>query len=315
MSSNVRVQVTTNKTGRSAGEGRVLALMAAVFGMLLLIGTFCDEVLAKALYMPHNVIATLVTTVGLYPFATSVVLFAGAAFERLMHGKNSQVVKVVGCIIMAVLALGVGFFGAAALVDVDCLGGILPMLNKNYVAIAVLSLVIEWPLFYVGWRLAGRSDDRLLLKRAVCLIVVLLAAFAFMQLTKGVFNRPRYRTVAVGYEGIGFVPWYHISPKPTDLMATYDLAANEFRSFPSGHAIMSISTVAIMLGLTWLVPALRQKRIVLCWAGFVFALVVMFTRMVLGAHYLSDVSAGALIGLLFVCVNWFLQRRLNTAAI
>ncbi len=310
MNSNVQARVATTKAERSPGEGGIFATMAAVFGALLLVGTFCDEPLAKTLYMPHNVIATLITTVGIYPFAAAAVLFAGVAFERFLHGVNGQAAKVAGCVLMAVVALVVGFVGAASLVDTDCLGGILPMLNRNYAVIAAISLVLEWPLFYVGLRLAASSADNSLLKRAVCLIVVLLAAFAFMQLTKGVFNRPRYRTVAQGYEGIGFVPWFHISPDPTELMEKFGLAAGEFRSFPSGHAILSISTIAIMLGLSWIVPSLQQKRTLLCWVGFGFAVVIMLTRMLLGAHYLSDVSAGALIGLAFAYISYVLQRRL-----
>lgn len=180
MNNNVRMHVTATKARKGAGEGGIFATMAAVFGVLLLVGTFCDEPLAKTLYMPHNVIATLVTTLGIYPFATAVVLFAGVAFERFLHGVNGQAAKVVGCVLTAAVALVVGFVGAASLVDTDCLGGILPMLNRNYVVIAAISLVLEWPLFYVGLRLAERNDDKSLLKRAVCLIVVLLAAFAFM---------------------------------------------------------------------------------------------------------------------------------------
>jgi membrane-associated phospholipid phosphatase len=293
-----------------SGERRALAVMAAALGILLLVGTFLDEGIAQALYSPHNVPATIVTTVGIYPLTAAIVLFMGTAFQRVAHSQKGKGVKVVLAAACALIGLFVGFVGAASLLDVDCLGGLVPSLNKNYVVAAVLSLTIEWPLFLVGWKLAKRSDDERLLRRAVCLVVVLLAAFAFMQLTKGVFNRPRYRTVAEGLEGVGFVPWYRISPNPAELMARYGLEASEFRSFPSGHAILSISTISTLLSLTWLFPGLREKRVGLCWAGFAFAVVIMFTRMLLGAHYLSDVCAGALIGLGFVFVYDALQRRI-----
>jgi membrane-associated phospholipid phosphatase len=77
---------------------------------------------------------------------------------------------------------------------------------------------------------------------------------------------------------------------------------------------MSISTISILLSLAWLVPSLRNKKALLCWAGFAFAVVIMFTRMVLGAHYLSDVSAGALLGLVLVFLNDALQRRIGSSA-
>lgn len=285
--------------------------MLLFFAALLLVGTFFDEAIARVLYSPHNVVATLVTTTGIYPFFSSVVLFMGVICQRVSHSGMAKVAKAVACIVAVLVALFVGFIGAAAIVDTDCLGGILPSLNKNYPVIAVLTLVIEYPLFLVGYKLAGRTDDQLLLKRVVCLVAVLLAAFVFMQLVKGVFNRPRFRVVAEGLEGVGFVPWYRISPDPSGLMASYGLDKNEFASFPSGHAILSISSVYIMLSLTWLLPGLRGRRLTLCIAGFVFGVVIMFSRMVLGAHYLSDVSAGALIGIAFVLLYNALQRGID----
>lgn len=296
-----------------ARERLILIVMAVFFGALLLVGTFFDETIAKALYMPHNLAATVVTTIGIYPFATAIVLFMGVACERIVHVKKEKATKIVLAAITALIAVAIGFVGAASLVDVDCLGGIVPGLNRNIPVIAILSLVIEYPLFYMGWRWAKNSDDPFLLRRAICLTVVLVAAFAFMQLTKGVFNRPRYRSVAEGLEGVGFVPWYRISPDPANLMSAYGLDKNEFRSFPSGHAILSISTISILLSLTWLFPRLRTKRSLLCWVGFAFAILIMLTRMLLGAHYLSDVAAGALIGLAFVALYIVLERRTSAS--
>lgn len=313
---NSNEQIRANSTTRAGwpAERRAFVAMAAFFGITLLLGTFLDETIAKALYTPRNAIVTVITTLGIYPFSAAVVLFMGVACERIAHGTSGKVAKTALAAVTGLIALVVGFVGGTSLVDADCLGSIVPALNRNYLAITVLSLVVEWPLFYVGWRLATRNDDRSLLRRAVCMTVVLLASFALLQLTKGIFHRPRYRVVAQGLEGVGFVPWYRISPDPSGLMAKYGLEGNEFRSFPSGHAIMSISTISILLSLAWLVPSLRNKKALLCWAGFAFAVVIMFTRMVLGAHYLSDVSAGALFGLALVFLNDALQRRIGSSA-
>jgi GntR family transcriptional regulator/MocR family aminotransferase len=65
---------------------------------------------------------------------------------------------------------------------------------------------------------------------------------------------------------------------------------------------------------TGLVTPIQRRQALLCWAGFAFAVVIMFTRMVLGAHYLSDVSAGALLGLALVFLNDALQRRIGSSA-
>lgn len=313
MKAHAATQPSPVAGGGTADERRTIGLMAAIFGVLLLLGIFVDEPIEHALYVPHNVIATLITTVGIYPFAASVVLFMGVACERTVHSDKSMILKIVFGIITITLALLVGYAGASFLTDEDCLGGIMPAIGESGTAKLVLSLIVEWPLFLVGWQLANRNDDKTLAKKAVCFTVVVLAAFAVMQMTKGIFNRPRYRVVAEGFEGVGFVPWYKISPDPADLIAAYGLKANDFRSFPSGHAVLSISVISILLSLSWLIPSLRGKEVKLCWMGFAFAVVIMFTRMLLGAHYLSDVCAGALIGLVFVFIYDVLQRRIGTS--
>lgn len=281
--------------------------------MLLLLGTFFDEAIAAALYSPQNVPATIITTIGIYPFSASIVFFMGVMYQRVAHSKISKAARVVVCIVIALLALAIGFVGAGSLVDEDCLGGILPGLIKNIPVIAVLTLVVECPLFFVAYRVAERTDDELLLKRAIALVILMVVVFISMRVFKSVFNRPRYRTVVAGYEGIGFVPWYRAMPNPSELMGRYGLSSNEFSSFPSGHSILSISTIYILYSLAWVFPGLRGKKTTLCMAGFLFAIVIMFTRMMLGAHYLSDVSAGALIGIVYVLIYEFVQRRIGDA--
>ena len=300
--------------GQSA-ERVVCICITAILAVMLVIGTFCDEMLAKTLFSPGNTIATIVTTIGLYPFFASVVLFLGVIFERVSHGDMGQLAKGALRVVVAVAALAIGFFGSYYLVDKDCLGGLIPSLVKNNVAIGGVGLVCVLPLFLVGYRQATRNDDKTLLKRALSLVALAVAAFLVMQAAKGIFNRPRYRVVAQGLAGVNFVPWYHISPNPSDLMATHGLAKNEFTSFPSGHAILSSSTMYILLALSWLYPQLREKRVTLIVAAFVFCCVIIFSRMVLGAHYLSDVAAGALIGMLFVFLYRIIEKRISTSTV
>jgi hypothetical protein len=164
---NSNKQILTNSTTRAGwpAERRAFVAMAAFFGITLLLGTFLDETIAKALYTPRNAIVTVITTLGIYPFSAAVVLFMGVACERIAHGTSGKVAKTALAAATGLIALVVGFVGGASLVDADCLGSIVPALNRNYLAITVLSLVVEWPLFYVGWRLATRNDDRSLFEK------------------------------------------------------------------------------------------------------------------------------------------------------
>jgi undecaprenyl-diphosphatase len=71
-------------------------------------------------------------------------------------------------------------------------------------------------------------------------------------------------------------------------------------SFPSGHATRAamLALMAVVLGPPWFGLAL------LIWAPL-----VMLARVAMGVHYLSDVLAGALLGLgMGALVSWFMPR-------
>jgi membrane-associated phospholipid phosphatase len=76
----------------------------------------------------------------------------------------------------------------------------------------------------------------------------------------------------------------------------------EYASLPSGHAVNAFAA-ATALGLLW--PKMRP----VLWA---YAVVIAVSRVVLTAHYPSDVLAGAIIGITGVLLirNWFAARRL-----
>jgi undecaprenyl-diphosphatase len=79
----------------------------------------------------------------------------------------------------------------------------------------------------------------------------------------------------------------HVVGRPRPAVGT-TLAAVEFDSFPSGHAT-SVFAVAAVLGAFY--PRLR-------WPLYAVAGAIALGRVYLSRHYLSDIVAGALIGLL-----------------
>lgn len=72
------------------------------------------------------------------------------------------------------------------------------------------------------------------------------------------------------------------------------------QSFPSAHAA---TAVGLAIGLTWLLPSCRKLFITL-------ALLASIQRIVAGAHWLSDVFAGAGIAVI-ICGLIFYDRRTN----
>ncbi len=127
------------------------------------------------------------------------------------------------------------------------------------------------------------------LKRAQRAIIFILAAMAgaglIVNLLKPLFGRTRPSEL-IGFDQ-HFFAWLRFSD--TWINSTLN-------SFPSGHAAAIVSLAA---ALAWLFP--RGK-----WWFYAAALPVALSRPVVGAHYVSDVLAGAAVAVLWT--GWLARR-------
>ena len=287
-------------------------VLLILFALLFLTGTFCDKAVAETLFLPDSTIVKFITSTGVYPLYSGQVLFLGALFERITHLQKNICLKTALCIGGASLAAYIGYIGASSLMSSNNLGSIYPSLVGNVPAIVLAAILLEYPLFFIGYFSAGKTDDKLLAQRIVWLIIVIMTAYIAMQMLKEHFARPRYRTVVLGYRGVPFVPWYTPFTDAKKCAFMYNINADEFHSFPSGHSIFSMLTICILPSLSWLFPKLKDKQIYLFISGAVFSAVIITTRIVLGAHYLSDVSAGAIIAILPTLAFFKVQSRISS---
>lgn len=117
----------------------------------------------------------------------------------------------------------------------------------------------------------------------IFIIVALLAELAVVEGLKLIFGRLRFREWLQNPTN-GYWPWYRLNGKPQ---------SDGYKSFPSGHT----ASACLLLPVTFIFNAFgkekegRTARICL----LVWVLTVMTSRMMAGAHFLSDVCAGALI--------------------
>jgi len=120
--------------------------------------------------------------------------------------------------------------------------------------------------------------------RALFIFIALIFAGAVLNLFKWVAGRHRpINYFAHGYYGFDFFGVGH-----------------EVTSFPSGHvqAVFTFAAAMTLLFPRWGVPL------------FLYATVVSVSRVILTAHYLSDVFAGAAVGILCaLAVKCFFDRR------
>lgn len=108
------------------------------------------------------------------------------------------------------------------------------------------------------------------------------------------WGRPRFRSMDDPLKQ--FTAWY----LPQALAA-----GNEFMSFPSGHSANAAVVVWVVL-LPGFVPALQGKERYLGLCAGAWLVCVMYSRIIMGAHFLSDVTMGAALSvtLFFLLCGW-----------
>lgn len=85
-------------------------------------------------------------------------------------------------------------------------------------------------------------------------------------------------------------------------------------SFPSGHAMLSMATIAALLFLLWNARIPRGLQITATVFGALFVALVGLSRLYLGVHFPSDILGGGSASLLWVCavylvMKWHFRRR------
>ena len=122
-------------------------------------------------------------------------------------------------------------------------------------------------------------------------VKVLLAVLLTTTLCKVIWGRIRYRDMV---DVSQFSPWYVL----------FNHAGS---SFPSGHTSSFVCSLLCLLSFP--IPMIRRRHCLSSILAFVLIVLMMISRMIMGAHFLSDTAAGLLIAA--GCWFYFYHRREN----
>ncbi|MFA6861700.1 MAG: phosphatase PAP2 family protein [Bacilli bacterium] len=170
-------------------------------------------------------------------------------------------------------------------------------------------MLISLLLFFSLRKFLSSLDEKSLLRLILVFLVAVIASQVLVQLViKNIFHRTRYRAINVN-PALSFLPWYQINEVPTELGNNI---TDDFRSFPSGHTC-SMATSFIMMLIPIYFPKLQTK---IGWSICILVPVIgtfliALARIMMGAHYLSDVTCGAFIPLFFIWCAYFVERKIS----
>ena len=164
------------------------------------------------------------------------------------------------------------------------------------------------------------SDETLKkLPRFACVTMAsIVIAILLVQVVKNPMGRMRYRAMNVIGDFSGYTPWYvaHGQPDKTWMRETFG-TSDAFKSFPSGHTRAAAATF-YLIALADVIGVTNKRRRAALWCfAILFTGLVALSRIMVGAHFFSDVLVGGTIGFA-VCMlsrEFFLVDRIHLRAL
>lgn len=291
---------------RILSEGFAVLFVALMLFALTVYGSVFDYEIAKAVYIGQlpsdNPFGIIFAFIGIIPTFVGW-SFLGASIFYLAKKQVDSKLKRRWLTAFSVLLFVLSFFYFPnTLMMVNAGAFSVHFMIAYPIGIAVIILA-----GHLGYRLSKRSENTELLKRLLFLAAVSVITMVVVMSTKEIMSRPRFRFAIDNAEY--FRSWWESGK---DIKASLsDTLSDEFSSFPSGHSAYSMFAIFLFPSLADFMPKLKKYRPYLFILGLFWWVATAFSRMTVGAHYLSDVTIAALITLFVYAISVTLKVFIN----
>ena len=279
----------------------VPTLIATLFFIItLIIGSFNDLAFSQAIVNQESVFGKFFETFGhLIPFC--IIPGVGVIFFKVFFPKEKVIFKVLGIAILAITLIG-GTILAHHYIgpDKEWYGY---RLHDPWGYIVGAIIMIAFALIFF---LIIKSDNpELMIRTALVLLLGMVIQAILIEVIKKFNGRPRYRFLideSLNTQGETFRNWWVFKPGTA--------IDDAHKSWPSGHSGTVVQTLLYPL----LFPLLKKQnniiKVVLYAFGPVYIFLMVFARILVGAHFLSDVYTGCILGIISLLIPWFLGHKL-----
>lgn len=267
-----------------------VAIVAVILAFCLLVGSFFDYQISSAMFNSSSLFGRFIEAAGELPFELTASI-AGVMLVRSARpdSKASKWLAALGILI------NVGLVGYEII-------GSLHVGGKLIAFQLVLTFTLVIAANVIAYRLTRTTESDELTRWALMVLAVWAAqAIILNVIVKPLWSRPRMRVIEVT-PGLNFQPWWVIGNPDKWSYIAAGVIKDGFKSFASGHT----AHAAIGLMLAGLPAAAftekPSRRRAVFWAASLVAALVAFGRIVIGAHFLTDVSCGFALVLALECL-------------
>ena len=290
-----------NKILSPKGITCIIAIFIVVLGLTL--GAFFDLNISRVLAISetdgvlalrNHPISSIVLTIIGYFLPVVFIAFSAAtiALNLLRKKEKMKVIEKLMCVVMFIGVIGVmAYFAYQTMETISS--------TKfgfwHYLMMVLMIFVMTFLIWYVAINLNPVVIKKTFVP-AVFTVISYGAVFTFTEVAKLIWGRIRPRELVELGSLEGFVNWYQVS------------GFTGHKSFPSGHSVEALMMLLVILWMTALGASKKAKTIttvgILCWTSL-----MMFSRVLAGAHFLSDVTAGFAVGFAFLYIAFVMYER------
>ncbi|MDD7738867.1 MAG: phosphatase PAP2 family protein [Fusicatenibacter sp.] len=261
-------------------------ILAGIFAVLMITGSFFDYQISSMVFHETNPYAVFFAAYGEIPAFLCMCTAGTLLIKNAGNGhKIALFFSWFWGILLNLLALISAMFLPGKYMQMPQAVGIL------------VGLLLVGGTDLLIWNMSEGAEHETIKKGILLFLLVPIIEILLINLIKIPWGRPRMRMIAVEEKAV-FQPWWIMGSDMKEQLTALGVAAEEFKSFPSGHT--GNAACALLLGvLPVFCRKLQGKENLLFGLGLIFALLVGFSRVVAGAHFLTDTA----VGLMLTCLT------------
>ena len=319
-----------------------VALFLVVFIALILIATFCDfqisgimtnGILAEGEYFATDFFGVMLEAVGCTPIYLFIAFVLCVLFWSCLKLWNKKPLNIICAVVCAIgvaaacwfaLKDSVGYLFEHTLARTGDIAGNFNALDKFEHSAAVYGIEAFFGVIMAALALVATMHFKPeTLKKLLWFCIAAGCAVALanilIMIIKDPVGRMRFRAInstlgaglIEGGQVKGYTQWFVSNGQPSKdilnmFMDTYGVK-DPFKSFPSGHTC-SAGTVYVLIMIPTLFGFKEQNKkgaTLACWiVPILYTALVAISRIMVGAHYMSDVTFGGTLSFVCCVIMW-----------